>query len=106
MCTAYCMYDPPSVSLLLLASTGSKGLTLLNEWSLCRQRMADPALRSFVSDQLYALLGFAEGSLVSYIIALGASHTCTLLAALLVARTCSFALDPAAASLTPRSPCR
>jgi hypothetical protein len=30
------------------------------------------ALRSWVDDQLYALLGYAEGALSAYIIALGA----------------------------------
>ena len=31
----------------------------------------DKALRSWVSDQLFALVGFAEASLVSYVVALG-----------------------------------
>ncbi len=36
--------------------------------------MADEgALRSWVSDSLFALLGFAESSLVGFVIALGAS---------------------------------
>lgn len=34
--------------------------------------MDDKALRSWVSDQLFALLGFAENSLASFIVALGA----------------------------------
>ena len=34
--------------------------------------MDDKALRSWVSDQLFALLGFAESSLVGFIVALGA----------------------------------
>jgi hypothetical protein len=32
----------------------------------------DGALRAWVSDQLFALLGFAESSLVAFVIALGA----------------------------------
>lgn len=35
--------------------------------------MDDAALRSWVSDQLFALLGFAESALVAFVIALGAS---------------------------------
>jgi hypothetical protein len=34
--------------------------------------MDDAALRSWVSDQLFALLGFAESALVAFVIALGA----------------------------------
>ena len=34
--------------------------------------MDDAALRSWVSDQLFALLGFAESALVGFVIALGA----------------------------------
>ena len=34
--------------------------------------MDDAALRSWVSDQLFALLGFAESALVAVVIALGA----------------------------------
>lgn len=34
--------------------------------------MDDKQLRSWVSDQLFALLGFAESSLVGFIVALGA----------------------------------
>jgi hypothetical protein len=34
--------------------------------------MDDAALRSWVSDRLFALLGFAESALVAFVIALGA----------------------------------
>lgn len=34
--------------------------------------MADAALRAFASDALFALLGYAEASLVAFVIALGA----------------------------------
>jgi len=34
--------------------------------------MEDKELRPWVSDQLFALLGFAEASLVGFVIALGA----------------------------------
>ena len=37
--------------------------------------MDDKALRTWVSDQLFALLGFAESSLVGFIVALGACAT-------------------------------
>ena len=33
----------------------------------------DRALKAWVSDQLHALLGFAEGNLASYVVGLGAS---------------------------------
>ena len=33
--------------------------------------MDDRQLRGWVSDQLHALLGFAEGSLAAYVVALG-----------------------------------
>ena len=38
--------------------------------------MDDRQLRSWVSDQLHALLGFAEGSLAAYVVALGESPAC------------------------------
>ena len=36
--------------------------------------MGDRELTNWVNDQLYALLGYAEGSIASYIVALGESR--------------------------------
>lgn len=38
----------------------------------------DRALKSWVSDQLHGLLGFAEGNLASYVVGLGALTTSTM----------------------------
>jgi|FLMP01.1.fsa_nt_emb hypothetical protein len=48
----------------------------------------DRSLKSWVSDQLHGLLGFAEGNLASYVVGLGASRTRTRFPSISADRSC------------------